>query len=92
MRLQDLKFQFSLARLHISRRRLWSLVNRGRLITLLEANPAALKRFLTVLEVNWRFGSQRRFRTVLVAKGKRLASRISALFSRCDVTGGRPER
>ena len=61
-------------------------------MVLLALNPWAFKRFCTVLVEMCRYGSQCRFKAVLVENGFRRTSRCSALSSRCDVTRGRPER
>ena len=86
-----LKFQPRLAKHHRKQILLCSSVSRGRLITLHEASPAALKRFRSVFRDRRRWGSHWSLRRVLVEKGCHRTNRTRARSSRCDVTRGLPD-
>jgi hypothetical protein len=60
-------------------------------MTLLDLNPAAFRRVLTVLVDRRLLGSQCCSSTGLVANGTRLTKRCNALSSRSDVTRGLPD-
>ena len=68
-----------------------SLANSGRLMTLLDLNPANSRRFLTVLVDRRLLGSQCCLSTGLVANGIRLTKRCNTLSSWSDVTRGLPD-
>ena len=86
-----LKFQPRLAKHHRKRILLCLSINRGRLITLLEASPAALKRFRSVFRDRRRWGSHWSLRRVLKEKGCRRTNPTRARSCRCDVTRGLPD-
>jgi hypothetical protein len=65
--------------------------NSGRLMTLLDLNPADFRLFLTDLVDRRLLGSQCCLSTGLVANGIRLTKRCIALSSRSDVTRGLPD-
>jgi hypothetical protein len=86
-----LKFQPRRAKHYAKCDRRCRSANSGRLMTLLDLNPADFKRFLTVLVDRRLLGSQFCLSTGLVVIGIRLTKLCNTLLTQSDTTDGLPD-